>query len=524
MNFQRSLKRWRVVLALFFMLVAGILFLDIRGNLNEWVTKLGLYLQFIPSIIAFISPKAMLSLGFLVILLLTFLYGRVYCSVICPLGILQDVVSFIKKKVKPKSRYKYKKALNYLRYPILALTALSISFSGLVFVNLLDPYANFGRIMTNLVQPIAIVFNNALVWLGSSLGLHWFKPIVSYHAHLPSIIAALTILLVVVFMSTIRGRLYCNSICPVGTLLGLISKVSMNRIRFNKASCTKCGKCQFACKSNCIDVKDMKVDDSRCVACYNCLQVCPTQGIAYENVYKLKKKDSDKGKRDFLRASVFLGLTATGIAKGQGHHGHGHHGHGKGQGAAPCFSEKGVVAPPGALNVDRFKDKCVACHLCVSSCPTKVLQPSFLQYGFSGMLQPHMEYTTNFCNYECTHCGDVCPTGAILPLDVEEKKLTKVGEAKFIRRLCIVKSEGTDCGACSEHCPTQAVKMVPYRDHLTIPEVDGSICIGCGACEYACPVTDPHRAIFVKAYESHELAESPIEDKVEFEETEDFPF
>jgi len=182
------------------------------------------------------------------------------------------------------------------------------------------------------------------------------------------------------------------------------------------------------------------------------------------------------------------------------------------------------VTPPGALGQARFNSICTACHLCVSACPTQVLQPNYFLYGLNGFLQPRMDYITSFCNFECTLCGEVCPTGAILPLIKEEKKLIQIGKSNFVKENCIVYTKNTACGACSEHCPTKAVNMVRYKDKLTIPEVNNKICVGCGACEYACP-TDP-KSIYVEGNPVHLTAEKPkdvkIEKKIDYKE--EFPF
>jgi ferredoxin len=141
-----------------------------------------------------------------------------------------------------------------------------------------------------------------------------------------------------------------------------------------------------------------------------------------------------------------------------------------------------------------------------------------------GLMQPYMDYHSGFCNFDCTLCSEICPAGAILPVDPEVKKLEQIGIAKFIEGNCVVYTDNTDCGACSEHCPTKAVDMVPYKDGLTIPKVDETICIGCGACEYACP-TRPYRAIYVEGNLVHKQAEKPVHEEIKIEDKgEDFPF
>ncbi len=138
-------------------------------------------------------------------------------------------------------------------------------------------------------------------------------------------------------------------------------------------------------------------------------------------------------------------------------------------------------------------------------------------------MQPHMDYAKEYCNYECIICGEVCPTNAIMKLSVDDKKLTQMGVVNLNIDKCIVKTDNTACGSCSEHCPTQAVRMVPYISDLTIPEIRPEICVGCGASEYACP-TRPYRAIYVDGHYKHKVAEKPETEKMEKKEMEDFPF
>jgi ferredoxin len=187
------------------------------------------------------------------------------------------------------------------------------------------------------------------------------------------------------------------------------------------------------------------------------------------------------------------------------------------------------VSPPGSKSVDHFTATCTACHLCVSACPSRVLVPSFLEFGFLGIMQPRMDYHAGHCNYECNVCMEICPSGAIQPLNLEEKKTTQLGVAKFIKENCVVYTDNTNCGACSEHCPTKAVNMVPYLNmpakQLVIPKVNPDICIGCGGCEYACP-TKPYKAIYVDGNPVHKIARKPEVKTIDqpVDSSEDFPF
>ena len=183
-----------------------------------------------------------------------------------------------------------------------------------------------------------------------------------------------------------------------------------------------------------------------------------------------------------------------------------------------------AVTPPGALGMRHYTRRCTACHLCISACPTGVLQPSINEFGVAGIMQPHMNYSTNYCNFECVICSEVCPSGAIMSLTEEAKKTTQMGQVHLILENCVVYAEQTACGACSENCPTQAVTMVPYINNLTLPEIKPEICIGCGACEYACPVT-PFKAIYVDGHEIHQVAQEPEAEALEQPDLEEeFPF
>ncbi len=521
------LKKFRVVLSLIFLTLIGIFFLDFAEFFPPGFITGTLYLQFVPSLLKFLTVFSVIAAGFIVVLVLTLLFGRVYCSTICPLGILQDVIIYLKRKFRKRKRYKFNfiKAWPWLRYSLLGITVAFFLAGNILILALLDPYSIFGRITSDLFRPVFSGITNVLADILNSFGVYGLYKVDIHAIHYEVLLIPFVFLILIVWMSLAKGRLYCNTICPVGTFLGLLSKVSVFQIKLNKTTCTKCGLCERSCKAECIDHKALHVDFSRCVGCFNCLSVCPESSANYElnSLYRSSEKiprdtnydNAGAGRRKFVGGFLLALLGASRLAKAQGL---------VTSSANTRVEREHPVSPPGALNTGRFNQACTACHLCVNVCPTDVLQPAVFEYGYRGLMQPRLDNHAGFCNYDCTLCGEVCPTGAILPLTAEDKRLTQIGRARFVKSNCIVETEGTDCGSCAEHCPTKAVRMVDYVDNLRIPEVTEDICIGCGACEYACP-TKPYKAIYVEGNPVHARAKKPSQEKVEaVKHEEEFPF
>jgi ferredoxin len=516
------LKRFRVIFSGLVLVLFLIVFIDFTNLIPEKVYDTTLFLQFIPSLLIFKKLFTIAGVGFILIIAINLIWGRVYCSFICPLGILQDVISFIAKKVKRLKRYKYvyQKPLSWLRYGFLGLFIVGLLSGLTVIVSLLDPYSIFGRISSGVFRPLVVKGNNMAVSILQKFDIYTLFHVDLKPQHWSVFAVSLFFLILITVLSVNNGRLFCNTVCPVGTFLGLISKWSIFKISIDKETCTSCKLCERVCKAGCINIPDQTVDVSRCVNCYNCLTVCPVDSVRYStksiknNVEKEKiaNKKINPNRRHFL-ALVALIFTAR-KANSQKI---------VSNNATVPIERTVPVSPPGSISVEKFNLACTACHLCISACPTHVLQPSYTQYGLIGFMQPVLDNHAGFCNFDCVKCGEVCPTGAIELLNLEEKKVTQIGISKFVKENCIVVTEGTDCGACAEHCPTKAVHMVPYKDNLVIPEVNEDICIGCGACEYPCPTT-PYKAIYVEGNAVHKLAEKPEETEQKKEIEEDFPF
>ncbi|MFN3555490.1 MAG: 4Fe-4S dicluster domain-containing protein [Bacteroidales bacterium] len=509
------LRKTRIVVSLFVFTFLLLFFLNIHGRIIDPVAEFFLRLQFFPSILRLTAITfAISSLGFLLVLLLTFLFGRVYCSSICPMGTLQDIFIAIARRFKSRKKRRFVYTPNkklILRYSILSATLLFWIFGSLFLLNLLDPYSNFGKISVTLVQPVFTRGVNILSALLERMDLYILAPMLTQSLPRDVIAVSVGIFGVIFVLSVWRGRLFCNSLCPVGSILGLVSSRSVYRIAFQDEACTFCGKCERVCKAECLDSKNKVVDHGRCVSCFNCFDSCSNNGLYFENTFGSRKtipvKSTDKnieaGKRTFL-LTVAGGVLSVPLLK-------------KFARAQVAASEPGMiptgthkpVTPPGSVSYDHFTNNCIACYLCVGACPTNVIVPSFFDYGLEGFMQPKLDYHKSFCNFDCVRCTEVCPTGAIKKLDRDTKRITQIGIARFMYESCIVTVDRTDCGACSEHCPTKAVTMVPYNG-LWLPHVEPDLCIGCGACEFACP-TEPYKAIYVESNKTHQTA-TPIDD------------
>ena len=515
------LKKIRVGVSVLFFTALAALFLDFSGILSPAYTGYITYLQFIPSLLKFIDVFNLAATGFIVVFILTLLFGRVYCSSICPLGTLQDIISFINKKLHRRKYFNLSTPHNLLRYSFLALAVLFFLSGSMFAFTILDPYSNFGRIVTQLFKPVLVAGNNFLAAILEHFKNYSVYPVQYKNPGIVLLLLPLFFFALVFWLSFRHGRLFCNTVCPVGTLLGLVSRLSFFKIKIIEDNCISCNLCERVCKSGCIDKKNKILDFSRCVSCYNCFTVCPSNGIKFSTPLGKsaveKPREIDLKKREFVAGIILFALGTKGIAFAQ-------------QKIIPKKLstvpdlKKYPVSPPGSISIEHLTGTCTACHLCISACPTKVLQPSFLEYGILGIMQPRMDYRTNFCNFDCTVCGEVCPTGSILPLAREKKKLTQIGKVKFIKENCVVYTEKTDCGACAEQCPTKAVTMVPY-ENIKAPDIKDDYCIGCGACEFACP-TKPYKAIFVEGNTSHLIAKKKEEKKIEkkVNREADFPF
>ena len=497
------LKKIRLTLAILFFAAITLLFLDFTGTVHAWLGWMA-KIQFLPAVLA-------LNVGIVAALvILTLLVGRVYCSVICPLGVMQDVISWINSRRKGKKRrFSYSPAKTWLRYGVLALFVVALIAGIGSVAALLAPYSSYGRIANNLFAPIYGWGNNLLAYFAERADSYAFYHTDVWLKSLPTFIIAAVTFVAIAVLAWRNGRTYCNTICPVGTVLGFLSKFSLLKVRIDTDKCRSCSLCSRQCKASCIDYKNHTIDYSRCVDCMDCLGSCEFGAISFGIARKFPKQstannskaqETDTSRRTFIITA--LATTATTALKAQEK---------TVDGGLAVIENKKVpertthIEPPGALSLRHFALHCTACQLCVSVCPNGVLRPST---DLSRLMQPEMSYERGYCRPECNKCSQVCPT-AIHPITIAEKSAIHIGHAVWIRKNCIPLTDGQECGNCARHCPTKAIQMVPSDpsnpDSLKIPIINEEKCIGCGACENLCPAR-PFSAIYVEGHEVHHEA------------------
>ena len=501
-----------------------LLFLDVTGTLHAWLGWLA-KIQFWPAFYA-------LNIGVVAVLVvLTLVFGRIYCSVICPLGIMQDVVSWLHGRRK-RNRFTYSKEKKWLRYGMLGVFIISAVAGINAIVSLLAPYCSYGRIASSLFKPVYEAGNNVLASIAEHFNSYAFYSVDVWMKSLPTLIIASVTFVAIVILAWRGGRTYCNTICPVGTILSFLARFSWFKVRIDSSKCVNCGLCTKNCKASAIDFKNHKIDYSRCVVCGDCLGKCHKGALSFtsgradkstsgrvdkstsqqvdkqtsgqvDNANLLvnsstRNSSADNGRRSFLLAAA---IATTGAALAQEKK--------KVDGGLAAIEDKIAperltpLTPPGSMSAQHFAQHCTACQLCVSTCPNGVLRPST---DLSKFMQPTMSYERGYCRPECTKCSEVCPTGAIKPITRADKSATQIGHAVWIKKNCVPLTDGVECGNCARHCPAGAIQMVPSdpknEQSPKIPVVNEARCIGCGACENLCPAR-PFSAIYVEGHEVH---------------------
>ncbi|MGN0014078.1 MAG: 4Fe-4S binding protein [Candidatus Gastranaerophilaceae bacterium] len=353
-------------------------------------------------------------------------WGRFYCSTICPFGILQDILGGLFKRKSGKAVN-----LSVLRYLILAVAAVLIFSGTAVVLRFIDPYSVFGSIISSIVK-----------------------------CKTTPVIIGLIPLFIITALVAWKNRIFCTSICPVGTTLGLCSKIGYNKLEVDTEKCKKCGLCERNCPTGAIDSKEQKIDNERCIRCMRCVGFCSFGAIKYGK--SSQKLSFDKSRRTFISSAVITAVAVGILAKGK-----------ETVGEIVKKFKKLPICPPGAKSPEEFALKCTSCGLCATQCKGKVIENPNSEYETI-----HLNYSNGNCQFDCKNCSDICPTGALQKMTLEEKQNCRIAMATFNLEDCI------KCGACINTCPKGAIQ----RNKEGYPEFDASKCIGCGACQNICPM------------------------------------
>lgn len=479
----RNLRLFRIVISV---LIACAVFTAVAFGYDIWLNRW----QIIPAVLA----GAFFWL--LLWLILTAVFGRVYCSSACPMGTMMDLFGHF-----GRGRRGYFYSLPHVRFrrSLTAITIVAAVFGIPILLNLLDPAAGFSRMaawsLGPIVRPVAFSFAAALT--------------------------AFVTFAFVAAVSAARGRLLCNTLCPVGTVLAEISRFSIYHIDINTDKCVGCGLCTQKCKSECIDPSAHTVDSARCVVCFDCTAACPNEAITYrrgrhqlamplmqsigptsrasaelngpDNMNETRSESSEMQKfdrRKFL-GTLLAAAPALTFARAA---------------FDPDLEPLNPVHPPGLGSLDALRMRCTACGACSAACPSGIIRPDNSIRSLRSPLRPVLEFDTGACRYDCVRCTEVCPTGCLTPLTVSEKHIFVIGKARVVARFCREYTEGTGCGECARRCPRKAITILPVEipeaspghpaDHPSLtadgrrrrlPHVDENLCIGCGECRYVCP-------------------------------------
>lgn len=492
---RRRLLGLRRISQLVFFLIFLVLFFKTDYNGSDTLdTAVNLLFRLDPFLAAcvLLGVKTLVALLWpsLVILLLTLCFGRWFCGWFCPMGTLLDGM----QKILPAAGKKKETYLPQLPLYILVFSLVS-SLCGFAVAGFFDPFSILVRGMAQAVYPLL----NSLTVSFFTFTYNELPEFVNrfteplYGLMRSSILPAeqkffhlayfsLGILLLVLFLEGLQRRFFCRNVCPLGALLGLVGRRGLLAGRGGNDDCRACRICARSCRMGAIDDSRV-IDMGGCNLCFECVTKCPRQIISFG--FQVPPQTSTPvvlSRRKFI-GTLFLGVCLSPV---------------KAIEVRAKSRDPLLIRPPGALGEKDFLSRCVRCAECIQVCLGNALQPAFLQAGLDGMFSPMLVARTGYCEFNCTLCGQVCPTGAIKKITLQEKHNFKIGHAWFDKNLCLPYAKALPCMVCEEHCPTpeKAIRFQPtamitsdgQRVTVKQPYVVDSLCIGCGICENKCPL------------------------------------
>jgi MauM/NapG family ferredoxin protein len=413
------------------------------------------------------------------VLFFTLLLGRFFCGYVCPFGTTLDLSRPLfrqrRKRGGPAPPQSWRKG----KYLVL-IGVLLAALCGVNLAHWVSPMSLAGRLYVLIVGPLlkfaAAPLEEAAGLLGVDLGLSGYQEV-----RYAGLFALAPFLFILLALSRFADRFWCRYLCPAGAVFALAGRRPLLRRKVSQA-CTECGACQLACPSGAVGEDPREVYPEECLVCQRCSKRCPEGAITFG----LRKGRFDPapflpGRRHALQAAATGGVVAFLAGTGLGEYWP--------EGEKSNITPAGLIRPPGAVPENLFLNRCIRCGLCMEVCPTNMLQPAGIGYGFSGMFSSLAVPRRGPCEPSCNGCGRVCPTEAIRPLPLEEKMWAKMGTAVLSRRKCLAWEFDRRCLICDEACPYDAIRLRRVPDRVVhVPFVLEERCTGCGFCEHACPV------------------------------------